>query len=166
MKLIYEKEKWYKYRDKTFNTFIISDPQYAHKNDSGIDIYSPISFTLEPDERITINLGIKFKIQRPLIFKVLNLFGAGLGVEIQIRPKSGRSKKGIEVSLGTIDQDYRNYCGATIHNYSDKTIKIDADEKLCQAVVVPVFNKVKLVQGEVDAKTERGLGGFGSTSLK
>jgi dUTP pyrophosphatase len=143
----------------------IHAPEYAHANDSGMDIYSPTEVILKPGARVTVNLEVKFKIQSPLLFKLLNYFGVGLGVELHVRPKSGRSKSGVEISLGTIDEGYRNSCGATIHNFSNEKVVIKMNEKLCQIVAVPVFNKTSLIYGAVDAGTERGLGGFGSTSL-
>lgn len=137
----------------------INPPSYAHELDSGMDIYSPEYFLLGPGERTTINLQVKFDI--PTTF-----LGDSLGVELQVRPKSGRSKAGLEISLGTIDQGYRNFVGATIHNYSKQGVTIQENEKLCQIVVVPVFNNVTLLKGQVNADTDRGLGGFGSTGLK
>lgn len=157
MKLVYQQEETQKNK--------VYQPEYAHPGDSGMDIYCPFDIAIPAKSRVTFPLNVKFKITIPFIFKILNLFGAGLGVELQVRPKSGRSKSGIEVSLGTIDQGYRNFCGATIHNFNDKIIQIQQNEKICQIVVVPVFNKVKLISGIVNVDTERGLGGFGSTSL-
>lgn len=139
----------------------VNIPEYAHfDSDSGLDVFSPISLSIHPNERITVDLGVKFAIPRPWWMKLL-----GMSVELQIRPKSGRSKAGLEVSLGTIDNGYRNYTGATIHNYSDHIQEISKNEKLCQIVVMPVFTRVKFIKGIVDACTSRGLKGFGQTGL-
>lgn len=139
----------------------VHKPEYAHPDsDSGFDIYSPVSVRILPNERVTVDLAVKFDIPRPWWMKLL-----GLSVELQVRPKSGRSKAGIEVSLGTIDNGYRNFIGATIHNYSNEEIEIKANQKICQVVVMPVFTRVKLIKGVVNADTKRGLGGFGSSGL-
>lgn len=154
MKIIFEQS--------SFASMInIHKPEYAHPDsDSGFDIYLPSSVRLLPGERITVDLGVKFAIPRPWWMKLL-----GLSVELQVRPKSGRSKAGVEVSLGTIDNGYRNFIGATIHNYTNDAVEIKANEKICQVVTMPVFTRVKLVKGLVNADTKRGLGGFGSSGL-
>ena len=97
------------------------------------------------------------------LIKFLNLFGLGLGVELQVRPKSGLSKRGIDVELGTVDEGYRGYVGATVTNNSKSTVSFKVGNKLAQLVPTLVFNDVKLIKGKFDDKTDRGAGGFGST---
>lgn len=140
-------------------------PCKGHFNDSGIDIFTTESFVLKHGERKTISLHLRFALEFPWYMKFLHLL-FGLGIEAQVRPKSGRTLNGIDVALGTIDEGYRNFTGATIINLSGKTQKFEAGEKICQIVFVPTFNRVKLVEGKVDTNTSRGLGGFGSTGLK
>lgn len=139
-------------------------PNKAHYNDSGFDFYCPEKIVLKPKERKTICLQMKFKTKLPWYGKLLNLFG--IGIELQIRPKSGRSKAGIDVELGTGDEGYRNYYGATITNTTELECTIKVNEKICQGVFVPVFNRIKLIHGTVNDKTSRGIGGFGSSGLK
>ena len=155
MKIVYEQNA---------QTSGVASPSKGHFNDSGFDLFSPVNFELKNNERITIPMEVKFKLQVPLYLKFLNLIG--IGIEAQIRPKSGRSRDGVEVSLGTVDQDYTGIVNATICNFSGKKQKFTVNEKLCQIVFVPVFNRVKLVEGKViDTKT-RGSNGFGSTGLR
>jgi len=139
-------------------------PSKGHYNDSGVDIFTSESFVLKHGERRTIPLQVRFALEFPWYMKFMHLFG--IGIEAQVRPKSGRSKNGIEISLGTIDEGYRNFTGATVANFSGEKQKFETGEKICQIVFVPVFNRVKLVEGKVDTNTSRGLGGFGSTGLK
>jgi len=153
LKIIFEK-----------NAQAVITPCKGHFNDSGIDIFTTESFVLKHGERKTISLHLRFALELPWYMKFLHLFG--LGIEAQVRPKSGRTLNGIDVALGTIDEGYRNFTGATIINFSGKTQKFEAGEKICQIVFVPTFNRVKLVEGKVDTNTSRGLGGFGSTGLK
>ena len=135
----------------------IHAPSKGNSTDSGFDIFCPCDLVLSPGERKTVGLAIKFKLLE-------GEFGS-ISMEAQIRPKSGRSKGGFDVELGTIDNGYRNYVGATITNTTNKDYAITKNEKICQIVFVPVFNNVQLVDGHVDATTERALGGFGSTGL-
>ena len=141
----------------------IHQPEKANSTDSGIDLYLPIDVEVNDGNRMTVNLGIKFDIKLPIALRFLKLFG--LGIEAQIRPKSGRSKAGIDVQLGTVDEAYRNFVGVTIFNNTGKTLKLSANEKICQVVFVPVFNRVTIKEGKVNINTERGLNGFGSSGL-
>ena len=146
----------------------VKSPLRAHDSDSGFDLFSPYEFTLKPDERATIPMGVKFEIKTPAFIKLLKFLGVPLLVEGQVRPKSGRSKAGYEVSLGTVDNQYRGGVGVTIHNYSKKKIKFAKDEKLAQIVFALVFSSSKfgLIPGEVSESTERGQKGFGSSGVK
>ncbi len=142
----------------------IKDPVQATFNDSGNDLFLPKGFDLLPGERKTVSLGIKFAIEVDSENALIKVFG--MGVEMQIRPKSGLSKKGIDVELGTIDEGYRGFCGVTVTNTTPSRVSLETGQKICQIVTVPVFNRVKLVSGKVNEDTERGAGGFGSTGLK
>jgi deoxyuridine 5'-triphosphate nucleotidohydrolase len=135
----------------------------GYMTDSGYDAFAPEIITLRPDERQTINLGIKFKLKLPWYMFCFRLMG--LGIEAQIRPKSGRTQAGIDVKLGTIDEAYTGYCGVTVVNTTRKKIVIEKDKKICQIVFVPVFNRIKLVAGTVEDSKTRGSGGFGSTGI-
>lgn len=136
----------------------IKDPKYIHSNDSGMDIFSPELIVLKSQERKTINTGIKFNIITPLHF---NDFG--LNLELQIRPKSGMSKDGIEVSLGTIDNGYSGWVHATLTNFTNHNIIIEKGQKIAQIVMMPVITNIELIQGKVEENTSRGTGGLGST---
>jgi dUTP pyrophosphatase len=140
----------------------IKIPERAHGRDSGYDIYCPVTVTLQPHERITIDLQIKFELPE---YIWTNDNGHKLGVEAMIRPKSGRSKAGLDVEIGTIDNPYRGSCGCTVTNTTTVPITIEANHKICQIVFMPVFQHVELHPGNVSADTDRGEGGFGHTGL-
>ena len=134
----------------------------GHSNDSGFDLYTPAKLSIKAGQRITLNLQTRFAI--PKLNFILRLFG--FGIEGQIRPKSGRSKSGLDAEFGTIDQAYRGYVGVTLTNTTGKLMKFAAGEKICQIVWVPVFNKIKMTHtDEFDINTARGENGFGSTGL-
>lgn len=139
----------------------INAPAKAHERDSGFDIFSPQSIRLFPGERITVDLQVRFALQQ----QCTNIGIGTIGVEALIRPKSGRSKNGLDVELGTIDNGYRGYTGATITNTTNKEFIIEQNEKLCQIVFAPVFQGVQLVNAEVSTDTERGESGFGDSGL-
>lgn len=147
----------------------IKKPNRAHDNDSGFDLFAPYSFKIKANERITIPLWVRFELKQPLLFKFLNILGVPLRIEAMIRPKSGRSKDGLECSIGTIDFDFRGFVSCTMHNFSKKTILIEKQEKLCQIVFMPVFAGEKFqlkIVSNIETSTERGQKGFGSSGVK
>lgn len=148
----------------TQNDPSVNKPQYAHKYDSGMDIFAPYDIVLKPKERKFFFADVQFEIKMPFIFRILNLFGASLGVELQVRPKSGLSKKGIDITFGTIDFLYRGQIGIVIINNTRDVYVFNKNDKICQIVASPVFNKVKLTyKKNIPINTKRGSGGFGST---
>ena len=143
---------------------LIQGPQKGFPTDSGWDLRAPETITLKKGERQTVDLETQFQIEvTGLKMKILNFFG--IGIEGQIRPKSGRSMNGLDVEIGTVDESYTGSVRCTITNTTNKTIKIEEEEKLCQIVFIPVFNRLQVVRGTVKQSKTRGSDGFGSTSL-
>ena len=152
-------------------------PEYAHPDDSGMDVYAVADSVFHPGETKLIPTGIKVAVPN--------------GYEIQIRPKSGRAlktKMRIANSIGTVDAGFRGELQVIIENIEPpiKDITYDFDdngrpiitsilrgsdmtigkgEKFAQLVLMEV-PKAVLFQVENLDDTERGNGGFGSTNLK
>lgn len=152
-------------------------PEYAHPDDSGMDVYAVNDYVIHPGETKLIPTGIKVAVPN--------------GYEIQIRPKSGRAlktKMRIANSIGTVDAGFRGELQVIIENIESpiKDITYDFDdngrpiitsilrgsdmtigkgEKFAQLVLMEV-PKAVLFQVENLDDTERGNGGFGSTNLK
>lgn len=152
-------------------------PEYAHPDDSGMDVYAVDDYVIHPGETKLIPTGIKVAVPN--------------GYEIQIRPKSGRAlktKMRIANSIGTVDAGFRGELQVIIENIEPpiKDITYDFDdngrpiitsilrgsdmtigkgEKFAQLVLMEV-PKAVLFQVENLDNTERGNGGFGSTNLK
>jgi dUTP diphosphatase len=85
------------------------------------------------------------------------------GYDVQIRPRSGLSAKGVGVTFGTIDSDYRGEILITMYLFNpDGTFEIKHSDRIAQMVVstiadLPIFEVDELTL------TERGSGGHGST---
>lgn len=80
-------------------------PQYAHIDDSGLDLYALDDYTIAPGETKLIPTGIKVALPP--------------GYELQVRPKSGRALKTklrVANTPGTIDAGYRDEIGVIIEN--------------------------------------------------
>lgn len=129
-------------------------PEYATTGSAGCDLHSVENTTLIPGERKVIQTGIAVAIPD--------------GFEIQIRPRSGlAAKKGITItnSPGTIDSDYRNGIGVILHNTGNELFTVEKGDRIAQAVLVPVY-QAEFIEVDELSKTDRGLGGFGSTGVK
>ena len=127
-------------------------PEFKTKGAVCADCYARLdtNFFIKKGERKLIPLG----------------FACGLseGYEIQVRPRSGLSSKGIDVSLGTGDWDYTGEYMACVTNNSEKDFPIHNGDRICQFAIREVPNiKFKLVD-ELE-ETERGSRGFGHTGI-
>lgn len=111
----------------------------------------PNGIVIEHGQRETIPLGFAMELPE--------------GYELQVRPRSGNSKNGIDIILGTGDWDFTGEYTATICNNSHKPLNISDGERICQVAVRPVpVVRMKVVK-ELK-KTERGANGWGSTGNK
>jgi len=129
-------------------------PGYAHKGDSGVDLYSTQDLVIEPMKIALIPTGLSIAIPE--------------GYEAQVRPKSGLAlNHGIAFvnSPGTIDSGYRGEIKIIAINLGDKPYHAEKGKKIAQMVFAKVehahFEEVK----ELD-ETSRNHGGFGSTGLR
>ncbi|TET74373.1 MAG: dUTP diphosphatase [Dehalococcoidia bacterium] len=99
------------------------------------------------------------------------LVGTGIAIEVprgydvQIRTRSGLSSKGVGVTLGTVDSDYRGEVMVTMYLFSpDATFEVKHGDRIAQIVISKVAD-MPLVEVEELAPTERGSGGHGSTGM-
>ncbi|MDC2867515.1 dUTP diphosphatase, partial [Bacillus sp. BP-3] len=82
-------------------------PKYAKPGDAGFDLVAAEDTIIEPGETKVIPTGLAFDIP--------------LGFELQVRPRSGISRKTkLRVVLGTVDSGYRGEVGVIIENISPK----------------------------------------------
>ncbi|MED1088316.1 dUTP diphosphatase [Bacillus proteolyticus] len=152
-------------------------PRYAKSGDSGFDLAAVEDVIIEPGETKVVPTGLAFEIP--------------LGYEMQVRPRSGISRKTkLRVVLGTIDSGYRGEVGVIIDNTSMieyasmprfaagiqvgdndfnitkptkyEAIKIRKGDRIAQGVIVPV-SQVTFEEVEDLSESERGDGCFGST---
>lgn len=89
------------------------------------------------------------------------------GWQVALRPRSGLSiKQGASLAncVGTIDSDFRNEVMVPLINLGLEDIYIEDGERVCQAILEPVYH-IKWEEVSTLSKTER-KGGFGSTGTK
>lgn len=141
---------------KIINTSKHSLPEYETLASAGMDLRAniEIAVTLKPLERTIIKTGLFIELP--------------IGIEAQVRPRSGlAAKKGVTVlnAPGTIDADYRGEIGVILVNLSNKNFTIENGERIAQLIIAK-HERVSWLEVEVLDKTERGAGGFGSTGVK
>jgi len=131
-------------------------PFYASEGAAGMDLHAYLKeeTTLNPGDRKLIPTGLHLELP--------------VGYEAQIRPRSGLAlKKGLTVlnAPGTIDSDYRGEVGVILINLGQEPAVIEPMERIAQMVVCP-YTRVLLNPINAMSETQRGEGGFGSTSIK
>ena len=141
---------------KIINKSTHSLPEYETLASAGMDLRANIvaAITLKPLERTIIKTGLFIELP--------------IGIEAQVRPRSGlAAKKGITVlnAPGTIDADYRGEIGVILVNLSNKNFTIENGERVAQLVIAK-HERAAWQQVEVLGETKRGAGGFGSTGVK
>ena len=141
---------------KIINKSTHSLPEYETLASAGMDLRANIvgAITLKPLERTIIKTGLFIELP--------------IGIEAQVRPRSGlAAKKGITVlnAPGTIDADYRGEIGVILVNLSNENFTIENGERVAQLVIAK-HERAAWQQVEVLGETKRGAGGFGSTGVK
>lgn len=127
-------------------------PERATSGSSGFDLYACI------DEPGYVILG-----RNPL------RVGTGIAIEfppgfdVQVRPRSGLSAKGVGVTFGTIDSDYRGEVLVTMYVYGEiDQYRISHGDRIAQLVITRLADLPLAEVSELSA-TARGDGGHGST---
>jgi len=128
-------------------------PRRATPGSTGFDIFACIEgegkVALVGTQPKLIPTGIAIEVSR--------------GYDVQIRPRSGLSAKGVGVTFGTIDSDYRGEILITMYLFNpNATFEIKHGDRIAQMVVGTIAD-LSLVEVEELTPTERGSGGHGST---
>ena len=130
-------------------------PQRATKGSAGYDFYSPIDFTLNPQETIKVPTGVRVKIEDGWFLSIFPR--SSLGFKYRLR---------LNNTVGIIDSDYyhalnEGHIFIKITNEStDKVVTIKKGEAFAQGIFIPFG-----ITEDDDVKTVR-TGGMGSTNQK
>ena len=141
---------------KIINKSSHSLPHYETNASAGMDLRANLdeSVILKPLERTIIKTGLFIELP--------------IGIEAQVRPRSGlAAKKGITVlnAPGTIDADYRGEIGVILVNLSNEDFTIENGERIAQLIIAK-HERVDWEEVTILGETKRGEGGFGSTGVK
>lgn len=125
-------------------------PTRAHPTDAGLDLYACRHNRIAPGEIFTVRTGLAFEVQD--------------GYEVQIRPRSGLTAKGIVVILGTVDAGYRGEVMVTLLNVTQENYDIFIGDRIAQAVIAKVELWEPVECWELSA-SDRGAKGHGSSGV-
>lgn len=91
---------------------------------------------------------------------------APAGVDVQVRPRSGLSAKGVMAVFGTLDADYRGELMVTLYCLPDAAPFVVNDGDRIAQIVISRLVAVEWREVELLEETARGVGGHGSTGLR
>lgn len=132
-------------------------PQYATAGSAGIDLAACI------DQPITLNPGEIKKIPTGIAIQIPSPAYGGF-----VFPRSGLSSKhGLNLAncVGVIDSDYTGEILCPLQNNGSLPYEVQPGERIAQLVFIPVLQPDFIWVDHLE-KTERGVGGFGSTGNK
>jgi dUTP pyrophosphatase len=123
-------------------------PHRASEGAAGYDLYAPAAVSLPPHQVTIVPLNIAVQIP-PGYF--LKLWG-----------RSSLERKGVVTLGGVIDSDYRGPISLILLNTSENLVKLNKNERVCQAVFLKYEEVVFRHVFDLDP-SDRDQGGFGST---
>jgi deoxyuridine 5'-triphosphate nucleotidohydrolase len=123
-------------------------PHRASEGAAGYDLYAPAAVSLPPHQVTIVPLNIAVQIP-PGYF--LKLWG-----------RSSLERKGVVTLGGVIDSDYRGPISLILLNTSENLVKLNKNERVCQAVFLKYEQVVFRHVFDLDP-SDRDQGGFGST---
>jgi dUTP pyrophosphatase len=127
-------------------------PHRATPGSSGLDLYA----SLEPGSYVDLTPDVTLV---PTGIAV----EAPKGYDLQIRPRSGLARQGVDIILGTLDSDYRGEVFVSMRTFgSTQTYRVQDGDRIAQLVIARVAH-LDIEQAEDLSDSQRAAGGHGST---
>jgi dUTP pyrophosphatase len=125
-------------------------PVRATAGSSGLDLHACLEAPIELTQDVTlVPTGIATEVPP--------------GYDLQIRPRSGLGRRGVDIILGTLDSDYRGEIFVSMRTFgSTQSFRIEDGDRIAQLVIARV-EALPVVQADELSDSERGAGGHGST---
>ena len=126
-------------------------PARATGGSSGLDLYAclpggDIVLGIDP---VRVSTGVAIEVPA--------------GYDVQVRPRSGLSLKGVGVAFGTIDSDYRGEVLVTMWVFgSRRDHRLSHGDRIAQLVVARLA-ELPVVEVDALSPSGRAAGGHGST---
>ena len=126
-------------------------PTRGTRNSAAIDIYAAERAKVGPGQTLAIPLKLRMAIPEGYCMLLLS--------------RSGLASKGLTVQGGLIDSDFRGVLHCILHNSSNKPFNIEANQRVCQGVIIKSEEVEFEEKDELDDPGTRGANGFGSTGM-
>jgi dUTP pyrophosphatase len=125
-------------------------PTRTTPGSSGLDLYACLDAPIELTEDVTlVPTGIATE--------------APPGYDLQIRPRSGLGRRGVDIIFGTLDSDYRGEIFVSMRTFgSTKRFRVEHGDRIAQLVIARV-EELAVMEVEELSESARGAGGHGST---
>ena len=128
-------------------------PTYGSAEAAGADLYACLDepIVVQPGQVAWVSTGIALEVPKGC---------AGL-----VCARSGMAcKRGLAPAnkVGVVDSDYRGEVKVVLLNHSNEPQTIQPGERIAQFVITPILTPAYEEVTDLD-KTDRGIGGFGST---
>lgn len=125
---------------------------YRHPHDAGADLKSSENTIIPANGRTLVHTGVYAAIPYGHVGLVCPRGGPALGQGLTVLN-----------APGIIDSNYRGELLVLLCNTSERAVKIKAGQRIAHLVVIPVAHVLLHPVAFLDADTERGENGFGST---
>lgn len=153
--------------EDSINSELYKNHDTYHKGDAGLDLFITEDYTIQPNETVLVNMGVRCQSRSidPCVWNWLrgNFYKYH---SYLLLPRSSISKTPLIMknSIGLIDAGYLGNIKAPFYNTSSEPFKIRRGERYVQLVnsnLSPVSMKIV----NEHRNTTRGIGGFGSTGV-
>ena len=124
-----------------------------HATDSGFDLYMPADLSLPAKSTSLIDLEVRCELDD----------GSRHGYYLYPRSSIYKTSLRLANSVGIIDAGYRGTLKVAVDNMADVPYAVKKGDRLFQ-ICMPSLEPFEVRLGRVSSETERGEGGFGSTS--
>ena len=124
-------------------------PTRAHEQDAGWDLRAVKGQTIPPGGSAVFPTGVHIQLPEGT---------CGLLVS-----KSGLNVKHHITSTGLIDEGYTGEIVIILYNHGNEPYVVNDGDKISQLVILPVIRPEIEIVEKLDAGTERGDNGFGSS---
>lgn len=124
-------------------------PKRAYEWDAGMDLFTPVGFSLNPECKFIIDTGVRVQIPKGSVGLIMS--------------KSGLCTRNDIVSEGgVIDSGYTGTIKVQLRNHGSTKVIFSSGDKIAQLLIMPVMLGECTVVDELP-KSDRGDNGFGST---
>lgn len=124
-------------------------PNFAHKSDAAMDLYTTKTLTVEPGQSVDFPSGIAMAIPEGYVGLIWDKSGVAI-------------KRNIKTKAGVIDAGYRGEIMVGMFNIGSESQTFEAGDKVAQILIQKIEQpETFLVENLND--TDRGSSGFGST---